>query len=486
MYLNKSGFISVGVAGMLVAFTSDVNAAPKFGRGTAIAGVIAYQDHEDESQFHYLPGRTDALLGERITNFTVTHFGIGESYFVQSSTGEISSRVGAIVSGTINFDISDDQRQQITAAIKSEFGVENPKLLPLALRNVKVESTALDKTLSFEEGLEQNLPSTLQLGTDQNFSIGTLNSGFGHIAAGQQTGGDITPNSHFGINVAADVEFVGDPWTAEIKCDLQKVWEQVRTKVSASVSAGWFRLGSASYSKVHQELEESGACDFNMIEGSLDTEEYGRQVMDMTKKIFEEINRAATDGTGFFKFDTNYPQADPINTGGGGSRGLFGFSVSVSGGYSSAYFKQSKIWETTISYTGRFEAPVAMGTVLAVKCSTETKQLFTDLNDAQNGCVDQAKADALKARLKREGAAKAQKYFELEEKLALGQINNEQYDKLKALYDRISLTEFAEGFRTLNVAKAEAVGLPELAQQAVVSFGLSPQSLARLEQEALQ
>jgi hypothetical protein len=455
--------------------------APRFSVGTSVQGVVAYQDSEEASQFHYLPMTMETLLGERIKTFKVTHYGIGKSYFVQSAGGEITSRAGAIVSGTIKLDILETQRQALVAQIAKDFGVQNPKLLPLKLTDVQIESTMLDKALSFNEGLEQKLPSTIQIGADVAFSVGSQNSGFGHLAAARQIGGDITPNPHFGINIVAKAEFQGDPWTAEISCNLSKVWEQVRTKASVSVSAGWFRLGSATYSKIAQELKDSGACTFDMKEGSLDTEKYGRQVMDMVKKIFEEINKLAVDGEGFFKFDTNYPQAD-VPSGGGGSS-LFGFSVSVNGGYSSAHYKQEKTWKTKVSYTGRFKSDVALSSILAVNCGPETKKFFQDLNDASESCVTQAKAELLKQRLAKEGEAKGKKYLQLLAKLEDGKITPEQYDKLKALYDRMSLTEFVAGFTTINVA-SKLTGT-DAKPQTAIDVGLTDELLARLEQNVL-
>lgn len=465
---------------------TDAFSAPKFSKGTSIKGAIAYQDADVPSQFYYLPLSADVLLGERLKSFKVTHFGIGRSYFVQSASGEITSRVGAILSGVINVDLSDKQREELIAQIKKDFAIESPKLLPMVLRSPKITSTALDQTLSFGEGLEQNLPPTIQFGADLNYSIGSLNSGFGHIVAAQQVGSDITANPHFGFNVVGKAEFVGDPWIAKIHCDLSKVWSQVRSKASVSASVGWFRLGSATYSNIAQELKDSGACTFKMDEGSLDTTTYGRQVMDMTKKIFEAINQQATEGTGFFKFDTNYPQAEAIPSGGGGV-GLFGFSVSVSGGYSSAYFKQSKEWNETVSYTGRFESEVAFGTTLAVNCGPETKQFFQDLGDAKESCVTQEKADLLRERLRREGAAKLKKYEELVAKLSANppQITQEQYTALKALYDRLSLSEFVDGFVTYRVQNEAGADLVDPKMPAL-QFGLSEERLQELEAHAIQ
>ncbi|TYO63640.1 hypothetical protein FXV83_26420 [Bradyrhizobium hipponense] len=80
--------------------TSTARAVPKSSAGTVILGVTAYQDSEDKTQFWYLPIAMDVLLGERLKTFRATHFGIGRSYFVQAASGEVTSRAGAILSGT--------------------------------------------------------------------------------------------------------------------------------------------------------------------------------------------------------------------------------------------------------------------------------------------------------------------------------------------------------------------------------------------------
>lgn len=472
-------FASVISLSVLATLTSAL-AAPKFSKGTSVQGVLAYVDSEDSTQFHYLPLSMETLLGERLKAFKVTHYGIGRSYFVQSVSGEITSRAGAIVSGTIRIDMTEPQRAALIQQIIKDFNVANPKLLPLKLSDVKVESTMLDKALSFNEGLEQKLPSTIQIGADLNFSVGSQNSGFGHLAAARQIGGDITANPHFGINIVGMAEFEGDPWRAEIKCNLSKVWEQTRTKFGASVSAGWFRIGNLSYSKIAQELKDSGACTFDMKEGSLDTAQYGRQVMDMTKKIFEEINKLAVDGEGFFKFDTNYPQAEAPSGGGGGN--LFGWSVSINGGYSSAHYKQEKTWTSTITYTGRFKSEVALSSILAVNCGPSTKQFFQDLNDASDSCVTQSKADLLRQRLAREGAAKVEKYKQLLAKMEDGKITPDVYDRMKAAYDRMSLTEFVQGFSTIVILNS---GDKSPQSTSVLTLGATPDVLEKLETRIL-
>jgi len=453
-------------------------AAPKFTKGTAVAGVIAFQDDSDPAQFFWVPGRVDLALGTNLKAFKTQYWGIGPVHWAQDSTGAIYSIVGAILAGSANLDITDAQRNALIGEIKKAYGIPNAKLLPLALKNVKVTPILDAQTLSLgNKDVTLSFPSTYQFGTDLVYSIGTGNSLFAQVVAARDASDTaITPNPTFGLSIVGDAEFAGDPWTAEVTCDLSQVWEQTRTRVSASVSLGWFRIGSADYANTVQDLQKSGACKFDMKEGSLDNEKYGRQIFDMVKKIYEEINKKATDGDGFFKFEPNPQAGDP---GGGGASSWWPWSVSINGGYSHAYFKQSISYHNTVSYTGHFLYTMAASMVLAVNCNNATSSHFVDLGDASQPCINQQKIDTFNARMKCEAAAKQPKLLQLEERLALNEITQTQYDRLLALYNRLS---FCETVSSPNMELTNAV-------KSLKSFGvqqISEDKLREFEIRALR
>jgi hypothetical protein len=91
--------------------------------------------------------------------------------------------------------------------------------LPTTFRDVVVSPTVVDNIIAGGDQVQQKLPTTTQIGTEFNFSIGGLNSLFPQFLANQQVGQDITPNPHFGMNLSANVEFVGDPWRAVTDCN---------------------------------------------------------------------------------------------------------------------------------------------------------------------------------------------------------------------------------------------------------------------------
>jgi len=79
--------------------------------------------------------------------------------------------------------------------------------------------------------------------------------------------------------------------------------------------------------------------------------------------------------------------------------------------------------------------------VLAVNCNNATSSHFVDLGDASQPCINQQKIDTFNARMKCEAAAKRPKLLQLEERLALNEITQAQYDRLLALYNRLSFVK---------------------------------------------
>lgn len=427
--------------GLLVS--TSVVAAPKFNTGVAVEGAIAYQDGSDARQFYYIPTKAGtAVLGNRITSFRATHFGVGKEYFVQDSRGQYHSRSGAMVAATGTIDLSSDQRLALSEAISKAFGIksEEMRLLPMPVRKSKVDSILLGEVVGFGDTVQQKFPTSLTFGSEFAYSAGSLNSGFAQVVAGMNLNDyGFTPNPTFALNVSGEAEFIGEPWTAKVKCNLGKVWREVRSGASASASFGWFKLGEATYKDIAQNLDRSGACEFNMDEGSLDTEQYGRQVFEMVKKIFEAINENASGGQGFFRFEPN-PLAPPVSAGKTRS-GLFGLSVSVNLGRSSASLDQNIDWQTTVTYKGRFWHPVYASAVLGVTCNEAAKQYFLDLSDASEPCLTQDKADTFQARAKAESEAKKSKMADLEDRLINGKISIAAYEKLYDYYTQQAISE---------------------------------------------
>jgi hypothetical protein len=426
---------------LAVATVTYAQSAPHFYKATSVRGAIAYQSAGDANQFFYIPTQTEALLGERLKEFRVSYYGIGEPFYIQNSeTRKVESSVGAIMSATAIIDLSEDTRNRLIAQIRRDFKVETPRLAPLPLTDTKVRSLLLDSALSVS-ALGQIVSSSPQFAQEIRFSAGAKDNLFAQLLATSSSSGyaAVEPNPHFAVEIAGTAEFVGDSWKIDVRCDLAQVWKQVRAAVGVSASLGWFTLGSATYNSINQDLQRTGACSYTEVPGSLiDRDKNVLPLLEMTRRIFEQLNSEARGGQGFFKFEPN-PEAPAVSA--GASRSIWPWSVSVNAGYSSAHFNQSLIWTTRFEIGTRFNYPVAASTAVAVLCADATKKLFQDLRDTSENCITQRKIDRLMERLAKEKALVNRKLNDLEQRLIAGTVSTEVYDRLYKRWTTESQTE---------------------------------------------
>jgi hypothetical protein len=427
------------VAGLALC-SAPAAAAPKFSRGTAIPGVIAYQDSDEPTQFWYLPTSIPVVLGGSLQSFGVKYWGVAQPFRVKQADGFQKSIVGATLSGVAKMDISQNQRDQLVAELRKAYGIENPRLLPLPIKDVKVQPVMATNSLGISSsGGDVVFPSVVSIPSPFAYTVGSGDNRLfaQYVSTQGQNSGGLTEDPSFAVNVVGVAEFVGDPWEQTCSADLAQVWNKVRSKASVSVGWGWFRLGSAEYSSIVQDLTRTGVIDCKWKEGSLDTEKYGRQLFELAKEVFQALNSRAAAGEGFFKFEPN-PEPQEISSGSEG--GWWPWRVSVNAGYSSAHFTQAIHWEQKISYTGRFWWSVPVSMVLAVRCNSTTASMFLELGNSE-ACITQAKADALNARVEREAKAKAVRLTKLIDDLSSGKITSEQFERVYAILGRISITE---------------------------------------------
>ena len=423
--------------------------APHFYRATSVKGAIAYQSTTEKTQFFYIPTQSEAILGDRLTVFRASYYGIGDPFYIKNSvTGKIESSVGAVMSAVAVIDISDAVRKRLIAQIKTDFKIENPKLVPLPLTDTKVRSLLLDGALSVAQ-LGQITSSSPQFGKEISLSAGAKDNLFAQLLAtsDRSSMGVVQANPHFAVELTGNAEFVGDPFKIQVSCDLSQVWKQIRTSVSVSASLGWFRLGEATYNDINQALEKSGACSYKEQPGSqIDRNKNMLPLLEMTRRIFEQMNTEARGGQGFFKFEPN-PEAPPVSA--GGAKSIWPWSVSVNLGYSSAHFKQTLTWSTTVELQSVFTYPVASLTAMAVVCSPSTAAFFQDLGDTTENCITQRKIDRLMERLAQEKTVVNRKLNDLERRLIEGTVTRDVYD---VLYKRWTTESQSEG--SLFVATA--------------------------------
>lgn len=442
------------------ASVASAQSAPHFYRATSVRGAIAYQSAGDPSQFFYIPTETEEILGERLKEFRVSYYGVGEPFYVQNSaTGKIESSVGAVMSATAIIDLSDATRKRLIAQITQDFKVQNPKLVPLPISEAKVRSLLLDGALSVSQ-MGQIVSSNPQFAREIRFSAGAKDNLFAQLLATSDNTdfSGVKSNPHFAVELNGVAEFVGDPWKVEVSCNLKQVWNQVRSSIGVSASLGWFRLGGAEYKRVNQDLEKSGACSYKETPGSLiDRDKNVLPLLEMTRRIFERLNTESQGGTGFFKFEPN-PEAPPVSAGSSGS--IWPWSVSVNLGYSSAHFTQNISWNTTVEIATRFNYPISASTSMAVVCGPATKSMFQDLRDTSENCIVQRKIDRLMQRLANEKTIVNRKLQDLENRLMAGTVTQQVYELLLKRWTTESQTEGAMVMTTTTVKALETPGKP--------------------------
>jgi hypothetical protein len=391
-------------------------------------GVIAYQDHADATQFYYVPQRVETILGGSLSAFKVDYWGMAEPYLVQDSDQTIRSMFGAIMSGSALFDIADSQREKLTARIKGEFNVDNPKLAPLRLKNPKLKPVWAEKTLSLGEKPDVEFPPDFQFGSQFNYLFGTGNSLFANLVASQNTGDEVIVNSHFGLNVVATAEFRGEPWSVTVDAELKSVWSEIRKHFSTSVSYGWFTIGQAEFNEIITKLERSANFKTVFDEGSLDTQKFGSQIFEMGKRMAEKII------------------------------GFSPWSVSINASHSERSFTQTFKYHDVLEYRGNFEAAIPASMTLAVACNEATKGYFNELNSAEP-CVTKQKVENLQKRIRAEVEAKNAKLNELWRALLDQKINMETYERL---CEYVRKATFTEGTQMRTFKMEQTANHPEI------------------------
>jgi hypothetical protein len=411
--------------------------------GVSVKGAIAYQDDVDEAQFHYFPSAPRLTLEDQLEAFSVTYWGIGERpYYSQNpDTGEISSQVGAILSGQVIFDIAIAQKIELEKKITEIYDIRNPKLIPFMLRNTEVIPVFGSQVLGVGKDGEATFPTIAQVGSSVSYLVANGSGRFAQLFANvvAKGGGDGIANPDFSLIIYGEIEMVADPWVVEIEADLSAVWDYSRAKFGAEARIGWFSL-TTELEDVMQELQKDDKLSIKYIEGSPDLKDPGNQLFEQAKVLFEAINAQITAGDGLFKLEPNPTPPDP--PAGGGS--VLPWGVTINASYQRSHFKQEITLKRRLEYSGRVLRPMPSSIVLAVSCGSETKQHFYDLMDMENPCITQAKIDGTWDRLNEERKAQNKVVEAAAADLDQDKIDNSTFDQVMGYLQNNSLTEDVE------------------------------------------
>ncbi|MES2730677.1 MAG: hypothetical protein V4714_02980 [Bacteroidota bacterium] len=408
-----------------------------FNKSCAKNGVIAYQDSEDQKHFHYLPARIDAVEGSTIRNFQVSYYGINKKpFWVDLGNGQYQSVVGGTLSGLAVPDITEEQKADILKEISEKFGEQEPNLTPLPLSEVKIQPVFAKNIVAMTNQNSQTFPETIQFGSQFAYQISSGNSLFSELVARQN---ESAANTDFAVNISGKSEFYGDKWVARIQCDLSQVWEYTRTQVNASVGVGFVNIGT-QVDKITQELIKTGIVKITYIEGS-GGNEFGRQLLETTKKLFEQINAQAVSGEGLFKFEPNPAPQTPDKPKESLGASLLPWSVSVNVAYTANSFKQSISYDQEVSFLGKFAVILNSAMALSTGCNADTQKNFFDIQTNVNQCITLDNRDGLQTRIRTEVAAKNIEIEKYTQWLVEGKIDVGKFELLLKVLNTRTLTE---------------------------------------------
>ena len=412
--------------------------AGRLNRPAATDGVIAYQDHEQSNLFHYFPTRVDPVVGETLRSFKVDYYGVNATpYWVDFGNGNYQSCVGGNLSGTAVPDITATQRANIIKTIESVYRIKEPSLTPLVLTGVTVQPIFAKHIVDLGTGGSATFPNQIAVGGSFDYQVGSGNSLFAALVGSERDDAGSSPD--FAVNIYGLAELYADPWVAEIHADLKRVWEYTRRQVNAGVNIGWINLGP-NIDKITQELVNQGIVTIKYRQGGGGSE-FGWQMLNTTKTLFEAINKQVASGEGLFKFEPNPTPEQPVKSDRWGA-GLLPFTASLNLGYNGEFFKQEITFDEVVTFEGQIPVLFTGSMALALPCGHETVKSFYDVQMMQQGCVNKAKGEGLRRRIRTEQVAKAKKIQQYLGYVESGRWTPAQFADMKNLLNTITLTEY--------------------------------------------
>jgi hypothetical protein len=415
-------------------------------RAVTAKGVIAFQDRQNPRLFEYFPGNGEAVLGDTLKSFDCSYYGIGKKpQWVQAGPGNYLDLAGGVVSGQMRFDATQDQLAALREEIGRIYEIDDAQLVPIILNEASAKPVFAQGVADLGGNSKYGFPSTVALGSTFNFNIDSGNSLFPQLIAGLNKNSDGVNSPTIGMNISGKLQLYGEPFEARLHADLKQVWEYVRDQVDVKTSLGWFNLTS-HFDRIAQDLQRESIIQMEFIEGRADSE-FGLQLLESTKKVFEAINAQITAGEGMFRFEPNPDPQEPKDPEKSWFASLAPWSVGVNLSFIRNSFKQSITFDQTVKFQGLFTIPVSSSFNLGVICSRTTEDMFHDVTLGEAGCITPQKSHDLQGRIGKEVAAKEKKIQEYEDKLLHGMIDLKTYEKLVAMLNTRMLTEQHESDR---------------------------------------
>jgi hypothetical protein len=414
-------------------------------RAVAANGVIAFQDRQNPRLFEYFPGNGDAVLGDTLKSFECSYYGIGKTpQWVQAGQNYLNL-AGGVVSGQMRFDATRDQLAALREEIGRVYEIDDAQLVPVILNEASAQPVFAQGVANLGGNSEYTFPSTVALGSTFNFTIDSGNSLFPQLIAGLNRNPAGVSSPTIGMNISGKLQLYGEPFEARLRADLKQVWEYVRDQVDVKANLGFFNLTS-HLDRIAQDLQRESIIQMEFIEGRADSE-FGLQLLESTRVVFEAINAQITSGEGMFKFDPNPDPQEPKDPEKDWFASLAPWSVGVNLSFIRNSFKQSITFDQTVKFQGLFTIPVSSSFNLGVICSRTTEHMFHDATLVEDGCITPQKLKDLQGRISKEVAKKEEMIQGYEDRLLRGMIDLKTFETLVAMLNTRMLTEKHESDR---------------------------------------
>ena len=410
-------------------------------RVVGASGVIAFQDRENPEKFEYFPSSVQSVLGDTMESFYCQYYGVGgKPQWVQAGNNNYLNLAGGIVQGKMRFDATKEQLEALRKEISRIYQIDEAVLVPVILSDTKAQPVFAQGASGLGGNSEYAFPTGVSVGESFNFNIDSGNSLFAQLIASRTAASDNAPVAPtIGMNVRGKLQLYGEPFKAHLKADLKQVWEYTRDQVDVGAKIGWFNF-SSKFDQIAQDLQKNNIIEMDFVEGRADSE-FGLQLLESTKVVFEAINNQITSGEGMFRFEPNPDPQEPNDPGKSWFADLAPWSVGINMSFIRNSFEQSIQFEQTVEFTGIKTIEVSSSMNLGVLCGSKTQDMFMDVTLNENGCITTQKADELERRITKEVAAKEAKIEQYERDLIEGRIDLPKYEALIAMLNNRMLTE---------------------------------------------
>ncbi|BBH53397.1 hypothetical protein [Fluviispira sanaruensis] len=307
-----------------------------------IYGNLVLQDEYDKTKFYYFPYEAKGVVSGK--DFTGSYWGISYMpYFVGVMATEPT--IGCDIRGKAYFDITEEARIGIIKELKEKYSLEKIILSPAQISmGSQYKDTGLQPVLGPVN--TQTTPNIVTIGSPFGYTLNSKDIGTISATVGKDSTG-LPHATAIGLNVVANWQVRGEPYTAEIKAKKKLVWDYVRSHVNVHATIGWFDI-SSDWQKITENLSKQREFTFKVKTGT-GQDATGLALIASAQKLFESLNSPDSD---LMKFDPLPAKLNPTDPKGSS---ILPFSVSINCQFIDQEYQSTETYEMNMSYEGMYD-----------------------------------------------------------------------------------------------------------------------------------